>query len=104
MTDDSVYRLVKAGFIKSKYKPLYAGLDASARARLAKSFPGKEVEEHADVDIIEIAKDQMISTEYPASKRKWRLIFESTRNIDPGLRKRYGILRVYQDNRQLHSK
>ncbi|HLD43260.1 MAG TPA: hypothetical protein VJB08_04725 [Candidatus Nanoarchaeia archaeon] len=82
MTDDSVYRLVKAGFIKSKYKPLYAGLDASARARLAKSFPGKEVEEHADVDIIEIAKDQMISTEYPASKRKWRLIFESTRNIE----------------------
>ena len=70
-------RLLKAGFIKSAHKQLFAGKKGAELTKFVDSLPEDQADKYADEDVIEVGKDQMMPTGYPTPLKRYRIIFES---------------------------
>ena len=70
-------RLIKAGFVSSEGKSAVGSLSGAALSKFVESLSDDEADTYADQDIIEMGKDQMIATPYPAPALRYRIVYES---------------------------
>ncbi|RLE43373.1 hypothetical protein DRJ48_01120 [Candidatus Woesearchaeota archaeon] len=70
--------LVKYGFIKNKYRGLFAGKTLKEMEKLVAKMSDAEVDKYADVEKAEIAKGQIVETGYPNSLVRNHLVYETT--------------------------
>lgn len=86
MTEGS-RRLIEAGFYNDSFKkkhPNWKDLDEKEKKEILDGLKPEEIEKYADHDEIEIAKDQMMLVDYPSTKQKYQLVYETPhQSIEP---------------------
>ncbi len=70
-------RLLKAGFIKSGAKKLFANKQGKELRKFIDGLSDADSESYANEEVIEVGKDQMAPTGYPVPAKRYRMVFES---------------------------
>ncbi len=69
--------LLKFGFIKADQKKKYDTMSSSERSKFIEKLSEDECNRHADADVEEVGKDQMVYVNFPKPAHKYRIIYET---------------------------
>ncbi|MDP7116210.1 MAG: hypothetical protein QF915_04070, partial [Candidatus Woesearchaeota archaeon] len=75
--ENSSKLLIKNGFINDKHKKKYDAMNTDQRKKAIEALSEDDANKHADADIEEVGKDQMVYVNFPKPVHKYRLVVET---------------------------